>query len=500
MYHQTCTVEEYEFIFKAWKDSKRLADALNSFRPNEAYQKALDIYMGTGSRDELADLIQKHGVAIENDILMFLNTARRRRGLNDGKSEYYDAHLWIYCNGKPRWFGHCKENEAGVTLAYEEEDRFFNNWYMTFCPAFYRILKPLDDVIKDIRDNSRDPRIAENWMKASANTFHHETFHFSKLVTDPQALDGDKTYGPEKVYKRAEQKGSSDMTKVADGWAWASTAILAQNEFNLADPPYPQKCLPVGVTPTGEVAEVPNIEHTLLTVPADFIPDGADPREDDKPYKIDYNYWTIYDPGPIPSCYGETPFRQPTANDAIDKFCTDPRWTKQTIAPTIGSGKTGTTSSGRPIALGVSDYVELDGTEDNLWLFVGVCEDCMGTGRFDFEENACKENLKAILNGCDNQTTEKKLGGHLAKGGIASMYRLTARPRGQEDPFPLTRMVTEDTSEWTWKCKDTDSYRTDLQGTCTCWFEEMDNIYEYFNKPEWKGCGDVEGKADPKWH
>lgn len=46
---KACPQEQKDAVFKAWEDSKRLADALNSWRPDGDYQEAMSLWMGDRS-------------------------------------------------------------------------------------------------------------------------------------------------------------------------------------------------------------------------------------------------------------------------------------------------------------------------------------------------------------------------------------------------------------------------------------------------------------------
>lgn len=154
-------------------------------------------------------------------------------------SEYGTANLWVYCNEDSRWWKHCDDKTA-VTFAYEQEDKFFNNWYITFCPAFYdpRWHLSLDEVIQDIKDNRRDANVMENWDRVQAATFFHETMHMSQLVTSPKA--GDKVYGPKNTYDLARNRNTDAAVYNAESWMFTAQAIFAQQELGLDYPPYPR--------------------------------------------------------------------------------------------------------------------------------------------------------------------------------------------------------------------------------------------------------------------
>lgn len=256
------------------------------------------------------------------------DTSRRSRGLYDGKSESGHAYLWVYCNEDSFWFKHCASDpKLGVIVAYENEDLFFNNWYITMCPSFYdsRYIIPLDDLIETFKKEFIDPNVMENWdlgPGSSAALLYHETMHLSQLVTSPQAED--KAYGAKGVYELARQSNTDYAVYNADSWKMAATAIFAQQTFNLASPPHPLAYPPADAT-TGKVKEgnADSLRSEVFNV-TDFTPEGAGVREQGQPFKVDTNLWEIYQPksdgGKPPACKEPLPM-----NDCVNKngkcFC-----------------------------------------------------------------------------------------------------------------------------------------------------------------------------------
>lgn len=220
------------------------------------------------------------------------DTARRSRGLYDGVSEYGDAYLWVYCNEASRWFKHCKE-DTGAILAWEDEDIFFNNWYITICPAFYnpRWAVPFNTIIDRIRNGGDDPSIMESWEDSQAATIFHETMHMSQLVTSPEA--DDNAYGAEEVYDLARTHNTDGAVYNADSWTMAANAILAQQMFKLQDPPHPKNRAPKGAT-TGKTRDGPRL-RTVVLKDTGIVPEGAGPREQGKPFNVDLSLWEVYD-------------------------------------------------------------------------------------------------------------------------------------------------------------------------------------------------------------
>jgi hypothetical protein len=68
-----CSADNKNTIFQAWKDSKRLSDALRSWKPNEAYQPAMDMYMGKRTTYEDVNYNFPLHIESEYDIYMPLN-------------------------------------------------------------------------------------------------------------------------------------------------------------------------------------------------------------------------------------------------------------------------------------------------------------------------------------------------------------------------------------------------------------------------------------------
>lgn len=108
------------------------------------------------------------------------DTIERHQGLFEGKSSTGNAALWAYCDERSKWFSHCGGGNQIVT-AYEQEDFFFNNWYITFCPAFYnnKIATTLDAKLTQLDKN---PELDVGTMEVHTTnpdvqgaTFFHET-------------------------------------------------------------------------------------------------------------------------------------------------------------------------------------------------------------------------------------------------------------------------------------------------------------------------------------
>ena len=126
--------------------------------------------------------------------------------------------------------------------------------------------------------------------------------HLSQLVTSPQAVD--YAYGPEAVYDLARSSNTDRAVYNADSWTLAASAILAQQEFSLADPPLPYK-----YTPEGASAANDGILLETFQVESDgnFVPEGAGDRAPNTPFYVDESLWEVIvggsppEPSPEPS-------------------------------------------------------------------------------------------------------------------------------------------------------------------------------------------------------
>jgi hypothetical protein len=221
----------------------------------------------------------------------------------------------------------CSETNTGAILAYETEDDFLNNWYITICPAFYNpsYLVPLDDLIESMKEEFVDLNVMKNWDTgpgSQAAIFFHETMHLSQIVTSPQATD--KTYGAKNVYELARNRNTDAAVYNGDLWTMAATAIFAQQTFKLDNPPYPAAYPPPGAA-VGQVKKGSTLPLNIQIVNATgFVPEGAGTPEQDQPFKVDTNLWEIYQPkfsgGKPPIC--KDPIQM---NDCVNKkdkcFC-----------------------------------------------------------------------------------------------------------------------------------------------------------------------------------
>ena len=156
-------------------------------------------------------------------------------------------------------------------------------------------------------------------------TFFHETMHMSQLVTSPRA--GDKARGAEGVWELARSQNTDGAVYNADSWQVVSTAIIAQKAFNLNSPPYPVMHPPAGVTvDVSGIAQALEPETVVAEVDPGFVPQGAGPREKDKPFHVDPGKWDIYKKTPVGDGSRPSSCKEPTfMNDCMNKngkcFC-----------------------------------------------------------------------------------------------------------------------------------------------------------------------------------
>lgn len=398
-----------------------------------------------------------------------------------------NANLWVYCNEDSFWFSGCKKSNTGAVVAYEQEDAYFNNWYITFCPIFYDEGQPLDDVFKRIREKQWDANVMENYDELplnQAHTFFHETMHLTRLTVEKYVDDA--AYGAENVYKLAHERNADISTFNADSWAYTALAILAQNEFKLEHPPYPYKH-PRGQAEIAESSprKVGSSESVVYKTAKD-----KDLKSHENP-----DLWETWSPGPVPQCQGETAFSQPAAEKAIDAFCSDPDHNKVMLAPPV-SGTQKVKNRDKVKAFSVDGKIPLDGSELDLHFQVSINEGGVGNGAFDFGKDMCSKMMNIILNGCDNQTIDKKLGGYIVNGDSSGIYRMAAKPKGfTGDVFPKLKS-NDDRSSWQWKCEDTDNSKVffDWQkNSCTCRYLELGGLIDWFAKPDGDGCSRIKG-------
>ena len=146
--------------------------------------------------------------------------------------------MWVYCNEDSFWFSHCTsgDNPPEAVIAYETEEWYFNNWYITFCPQFYNSSWeiPFQEMESDLKRSNPNAEYMETYHGppgTQAYTFFHETMHMSQLVISPKA--NDYVYGPLNVYNLAKNRNTDAAVYSADSWSMAALAIRAEKTFDL---------------------------------------------------------------------------------------------------------------------------------------------------------------------------------------------------------------------------------------------------------------------------
>ena len=221
------------------------------------------------------------------------------QGLYDQKSTYGNANLWVYCNEDSFWFKHCTYSPTtSAIIAYDDEDLFFNNWYITFCPQFFDNLweASLSEKIALIKRNGQNPQIMETVNSSpgiQAAVFLHESFHMSQIVTSPGAVD--YAYGAENVYKLADSRNTDAAVYNADSWKMTAEAIWAQDYFNLNGPPVPRAHYS-GSTVEASLNDTLAIDVMYVNL-GPVVPQGASPVPAEQAYYVDPSIWQVYTPG-----------------------------------------------------------------------------------------------------------------------------------------------------------------------------------------------------------
>lgn len=189
-------------------------------------------------------------------------------------------------------------------MAYEREDIFFNNWYLTFCPQFYNSSweTPLQQLESDLKVSNPYPNVLESYEENPGNqaaTLFHEQMHMGQLVTAPRAVD--IAYGALNAYNLAKNKNTDTAIYNADSWTMTAVAIWAQQTFNLASPPEPAAIIyPPNPLPTGAQNEEPtdeDIYNDVIYLDAGaVVPQGASAVPPGTPYYVDPSLWEIQNP------------------------------------------------------------------------------------------------------------------------------------------------------------------------------------------------------------
>lgn len=196
-----------------------------------------------------------------------------------------------------------------------------------------------------------------------------------------------------------------------------------------------------------------------------------------------------------PVCASDgTTFAQPPVEDFINTFCgTKSYWDTVMVSP-VSLG-TGFTSFGERKASGYADYFDLPGTTDKLRLELSFATNgCMGHFKFaQGDDDAsklehCRSRFREILNGCQTDTIDKKIGGTLKE--VCAVYTIAAAPR-EETPSSFTYIGD-------FLCKPTDisvlGDDSPLAGTCTCWRLKFPDSTDVFKMPKSGKCEDTDDR------
>ena len=210
---------------------------------------------------------------------------------------YRNANLWVYCNEDSSWFVRYCNPGVGAIFAYETEAVFSPNWYITFCSPFFdkKWRLPLSDLINIVNTNKWDKTAIELYTTpgTQAATIFHETFHFSQLVTSPQAVDFAR--GPKGVWDLARNRNTAAAVLNADSWSITGQAIWAQKEWGLAYPPYPIDYHPRsasnGSVPLYNASS--SVGDIIYVITDPFCPLGVSINSEGR-YVADPEFWEIY--------------------------------------------------------------------------------------------------------------------------------------------------------------------------------------------------------------
>nr|POE93446.1 hypothetical protein CFP56_19458 [Quercus suber] len=172
-----------------------------------------------------------------------------------------------------------------------------------------------------------------------------------------------------------------------------------------------------------------------------------------------------------------TPFAQPAAQNLISTFCADPMLDVQ-LVPYIAMGNV-SNQLGQTKSLTGEGHFTLDGNTDVIWFRIRFTrEACMGSFNGAYQ---CADRFSTILNGCQTNTINAKLGGTLSVD--CAEYDLTVVD-AHTDPF-----TDDDSSVGDFTCEDTSSPVADLYpNTCTCWMSERADQTAIFVKPANGAC------------
>lgn len=308
---------------------------------------------------------------------------------------------------------------------------------------------------------------------------------YRKSSPDP-GKECEEYYGP--AGSDADASPYKLFADVPPGWSGAPIVDLNP------DPDYWTEIVAEGVEPLGPDLNLAKLVFGDQPVPTDLSTLKATTSIADVPATPTPEH----DP---PNCSTDgISFPQSLAASTIADLCGDHRmWAKDIVAPiNIGSGLK---NNGREKVLAAYSSVDIPDTTNKL--YVGIVFDdgntCLGTMPFTIgatdeeKKHHCQVRLETVLNGCQTDTVDAKLGGRIKDSCLT--YAITAVKDGEDEPFSE--------SVW-WKglgdftCQDTDpSLGDELAKTCTCWYSGYDMVRTLFNRPDSGNCQDT-NKADLK--
>ena len=223
--YKSCPDSNRAAINTAWADFKQLSDAFASWKLNGALkmlsiciweinliilwlsrshlittaicgalQVSVDLSLLVSAHCIPLFLITLHTIDLRNKYMLILDIfvaiIQKHQGLFEGKFSTSAANLWVYYNEDSFWFSQCTKGDSPpvAVIAYEQEDTYFNNWYITFYPQFYNSswIIPFQQMESNLKEPNPNPNVMEAYYGPSgtqAATFFQETMHMSQLVT-----------------------------------------------------------------------------------------------------------------------------------------------------------------------------------------------------------------------------------------------------------------------------------------------------------------------------
>ena len=196
---------------------------------------------------------------------------------------------------------------------------------------------------------------------------------------------------------------------------------------------------------------------------------------------------------PEPDCAsGGTSFAAADVEQHLYDLCSDDSMWGTTVVPYISTGNR-ETKDGWPKSSGVSRGFDMPGSDDKLWAGIMFSrESCQGLFTIGIGESAqekqdyCWERFRAVLHGCQTDTTTEKMGGELKEA--CAVYGLKM---AKDNPFDEPRWYS-DLDEM--QCKeDSEDEESDV---CICWYSGYPDHKDSFKRPNSGQCngGEVEMK------